>query len=226
MRAAFLMLMAAIAFPLTGQAQDGSSPTTLSATAFQSPDPFALDEDYAAAHGIPILAPVDLLLPNHPNLAVRTVSDPDRAEVLIVEFSRIGDGGELTFLENMQITDGFVPMHEDADDPVATRALAAAEVLEMQFYPIWADLFPDTEVLEFNRVDLGNAAAAVHLLLAYRDPRHDANMLTRAVLLAHPTQAESYLVTINIDRDRVRVTDPVTLAATITGQILNTWSYR
>jgi hypothetical protein len=73
---------------------------------------------------------------------------------------------------------------------------------------------------------LGNATGALQLVARYFDQEFDTNTMLRAVILPHPTQAESYLAVATINLDLVSVTDADTLAATISGRVLGSWEYR
>ncbi|WP_224816723.1 hypothetical protein [Hasllibacter sp. MH4015] len=228
MKLILCLAMSFLALPAHAQADDPTLFNPVTASQFEDPRIFPLDAAFGAEHGVAIPAPSDLYLPQHDQLHVRIIPTPvpGGAEVLAVEFSAIGASeDDLTFLENIQITDARIPMFEDQDDPLVARLNLAASLLQQQFYPAWLAAFPDAEPVGFEGVELGNSAAAVHLMITYRDPRQQAIMLTRAVVLLHPDQPESLFVTANIDLDRVPVTDAASLAGTLTSRVLNAWTF-
>lgn len=227
MRFVFLLAAALLSGPAVAQSNGPLVFDPLTTPIFDGTDVYSLDADFAAEHDVAVPAPSDLTLPRHEGLHVRIIPTPVGRDVLAVEFSQItADPDDLIFLESLQITDAAIPMMADQDDPTQARVLEAAGLLQQAFLPAWLQAFPETEVLGMQQTAFGNAAAAVEILLAYRDSRQSANMLTRVVVLLHPDQPESLLVTANIDLDQVPVTDAETLAATLTGRVLSQWRFR
>ena len=116
-----------------------------------------------------------------------------------------------------------IPMAEEAEDPPRTRVAIAAQVLQEQLYPRAVEGFEEPRMLAVEQIDFGDVTG-VHLIATYTDPAIGP-MLLRLTAMLHPDQPESYVTISNINLDLVPVEDGDTLAATLTGRLLDSWVY-
>jgi hypothetical protein len=225
MRFAFALLSA---FALSGPASAQTITfDPFSIGSFETSDIYDIDANFAARYGRNVPAAVRVLVPRHDDLFVQVAAVPDTGGLVGFAFFAEGETpDDLAFLGNLELTDATIPMVPDAEDEVHERRVIAARLLEEQLFPQYANRYQNAEILAIEAVELGNATGALQLVARYFDQEFDTNTMLRAVILPHPTQAESYLAVATINLDLVSVTDADTLAATISGRVLGSWEYR
>lgn len=194
---------------------------------FELSDIYDLDQAFADTYSVAIPAPVRLLVPRHDGLHVRSIANLEGGGILAFVFSQEGDTPEdRVILEDLQVTNASIPLFPDSEDPVHERRIVAAQLLEHEVFPMWAARYQGAEIFAIEAVELGNVQGALQLVAGYFDDEYNSNMMLRAVILPHPTQEESYMAVAAINLDLLNVTDPETLAATVSGRVLSSWEYQ
>lgn len=221
MRNAFLFAAFILASPVHAQsAQLGVNPL---ANGAESVDVFALDQAFADAHGVNVSSPVTMQVPRHDGLQTDMIPAPNSGATAVLVFTQAADGA---FLEDMQITGFNLPMFEGSADPIHERRVFAAQFMEAELFPQWATRYQGAEIFAIEAIELGNSVGGLQLVAGYYDQENADNMMLRAVILPHPDRIEGYLAVVNVNLDIVPVTDPETLAATLTGRVLSSWQFQ
>lgn len=234
MRALLILLALALAPPVSAQSGSTTGAFTgivpfnpLAISSFEIADPYFLSASFTEQFGVPVPAPVGILVPRHDDLHVRALAVPDNGALMVFVFSQDArDERDRVFLEDLQITDATIPLLSDQENPARARIRASVALLEEQVFPQWAGRYENAEILTIETIALGNVPGAVQLIARYFDQEFGANMLLRAVILPHPNQEASYMAVATIDLDLVPVVDGNTLAASLSGRVLSNWRYQ
>lgn len=230
MRIALFIAAIFLAVPLHAQsAQLGGDAAfnPLEISTFDQMDTFTIDAAFAATHDVEVPSPVQLQVPGHDGLHVDTIPAPGSGAKLVFVFSQDAAlARDRAFLEDVQLTGFNLPTYEDSADPIHERRVFVAEFFETELFPQWANRYERAEIFAIEVIELGNSRGALQLVAGYYDQENGDNMMLRAVVLPHPERVEGYLAIANINLDIVPVTDPETLAATLTGRLLSSWQFQ
>lgn len=230
-----VVLLAALAFTTPVLAQSEGTPGAftgitpfdpLTSQEFEPSVPFVLDDAFATQYNTPVPASATFNLPQHPGMYIQPVFAPGGGTIMAFYFLLDArDSADRMFLEDLQVVSLNIPMQPDAEDPVGARMVNAAQLLEQQVIPDWGARMQNIEFFGIEAVPLGSVQNAVQLVAAYVDPETNSNMLVRFVAMIHPEQEDGYFLVARINADLVAVTDPATLAASLTGRVLSSWQY-
>ena len=182
---------------------------------------FHFDARYTERFGIEVPVPFSVSVPERGDVALIADGQPDGGA--FVKFTFATDTEPRQFLENIQVVTVSIPMAEEAEEPLRTRVAIAAQVLQERLYPRAVEGFEEPRMLAVEQIDFGDVTG-VHLIATYTDPAIGP-MLLRLTAMLHPDQPESYVTISNINLDLVPVEDGDTLAATLTGRLLDSWVY-
>ncbi|CAN0491647.1 unnamed protein product, partial [Hapterophycus canaliculatus] len=182
------------------------------------------DDAFEQAHGVEVDTPVVVQVPRHPGLLVEQFPAPSSGATIVFQFSQdAARPQDRAYLEDLQITGFNLPMFEDSADPVQARRNYAAGYFQSELFPQWAGNFEQAELFAIEDIALGNATGALQMVAGYYDQANGDNMMVRVVILPHPDRIEGYMAIATINLDLVPVSNPETLAATLTGRVLSSW---
>lgn len=182
---------------------------------------FNFDEDYTERFGIPVVVPFSIVVPNRDGVVLIADGRPDGGA--FVKFTFATDTDPRQLLENIQVVSASIPMAEGAEDPMQTRLQIAANALREQIFPQAVAGYEDPQILAIEQINFGDVVG-VHLVGTYADPSIGP-MAVRLTMMLHPDHPESYFTIANINLTLVPVNDGETLAASLTGRILDSWVY-
>lgn len=182
---------------------------------------FHFDARYTERFGIEVPVPFSVSVPERTDVVLIADGEPDGGA--FVKFTFAIDTEPRQFLENIQVVTASIPMAEETEEPLRTRVAIAAQVLQERLFPRAVEGFEESRVLAVEQIDFGDVTG-VHLVGTYTDPL-TGPMLLRLTAMLHPDQPESYVTISNINLGLVPVTDGDTLAASLTGRLLNSWVY-
>ncbi len=182
---------------------------------------FEFDEDYTAQFGIPVPLPFTIQVPTHSDVHLISDGAPDGGA--FVKFTFATNTEPRQFIENIQIVSATIPMAEDQEDPATVRLQISARALQEQIFPQAVAGFENPEILAIEAIDFGDVPG-VHLIGTYTDPSIGP-MAVRLTMMLHPDRPEAYFTISNINLSLAPVSDGATLAATLTGRLLNSWVY-
>lgn len=183
---------------------------------------FDFDDSYTERFGIEVPVPFSVSVPNRDGVVLIADGAPDGGA--FVKFTFATDTEPRQFLENIQIVTASIPMAEDAEDPAMTRIQISARVLQEQVFPQAVAGFDNPQILAIEQINFGDVVA-VHLVGTYGDPGIGP-MMVRLTMMLNPDGPESYFTISNINTTLVPVVDGETLAASMTGRVLNSWAYQ
>lgn len=183
---------------------------------------FDFDDSYTERFGVEVPVPFSVAVPERDGVALIADGQPDGGA--FVKFTFATDAEPRRFLENIQVVTASVPMAENTEDPETTRIQIAARALQEQVFPRAVAGFDDPRILAIEQIDFGDVTG-VHLVGTYGDPAIGP-MMVRLTMMLHPDRPEGYFTISNINLSLVPVTDGDTLAATMTGRLLNSWVYQ
>ena len=182
---------------------------------------YNFDDSYTERFGIDVSVPFSVSVPDRDGVELIADGQPDGGA--FVKFTFATDTDPRQFLENIQVVTASVPMAETAEDPALTRIQIAARALQEQIFPQAVAGFDDPQILAIEQIDFGDVTG-VHLVGTYGDPAVGP-MMVRLTMMLHPDRPEGYFTISNINLSLVPVSDGETLAATLTGRVLNSWVY-
>lgn len=182
---------------------------------------YNFDDSYTERFGIDVSVPFSVSVPDRDGVELIADGQPDGGA--FVKFTFATDTEPRQFLENIQVVTASVPMAETAEDPALTRIQIAARALQEQIFPQAVAGFDDPQILAIEQIDFGDVTG-VHLVGTYGDPAVGP-MMVRLTMMLHPDRPEGYFTISNINLSLVPVSDGETLAATLTGRVLNSWVY-
>jgi len=182
---------------------------------------FNFDESYTEQFGIDVPVPFSVAVPDRDGVVLIADGQPDGGA--FVKFTFATEAEPRQFLENLQVVPAIVSLAETAQDPTLTRVQIAARALQEQVFPQAVAGFDDPQILAIEQIDFGDVTG-VHLVGTYTDPAIGP-MLVRLTMMLHPDRPEGYFTISNINLSLVPVNDGETLAASLTGRVLNSWVY-
>jgi len=182
---------------------------------------YNFDDSYTERFGIDVPVPFSVAVPDRDG--VELIADGQPEGGAFVKFTFATDTEPRQFLENIQVVTASISLAETAVDPTLTRIQIAARVLQEQIFPQAVAGFDDPQILAIEQIDFGDVTG-VHLVGTYGDPAIGP-MMVRLTMMLHPDRPEGYFTISNINLSLVPVSDGETLAATLTGRVLNSWVY-
>lgn len=182
---------------------------------------FNFDDSYTEQFGIDVAVPFSVAVPDRDGVVLIADGQPDGGA--FVKFTFATEAEPRQFLENIQVVTASVPMAESTEDPMTTRIQIAARALQEQIFPQAVAGFDDPQILAIEQIDFGDVTG-VHLVGTYGDPAIGP-MMVRLTMMLHPDRPEGYFTISNINLSLVPVNDGETLAASLTGRVLNSWVY-
>lgn len=193
---------------------------------------FDFDDGYTREFGIPVPVPFSIQVPVVDGVARIADGRPAGGAFVKFTFAALRDPAapdseeNRVFLENIQIVTATIPVPEGAADPAAARLQLAAQLLREQAFPQAVAGFQQAEILALEAITFGpdGEVPGVQLVGRYVDPSIGP-MLVRLTAMLHPGRPESYVTISNVNLALAPVSDGETLARTLTGRILNSWTY-
>jgi hypothetical protein len=182
---------------------------------------FNFDDSYTEEFGIDVSVPFSVSVPDRDGVVLIADGQPDGGA--FVKFTFATETEPRQFLENIQVVTASVPMAETTEDPATTRIQIAARALQEQIFPQAVAGFDDPRILAIEQIDFGDVTG-VHLVGTYGDPAIGP-MMVRLTMMLNPDRPEGYVTISNINLSLVPVNDGETLAASLTGRVLNSWVY-
>jgi hypothetical protein len=182
---------------------------------------FNFDDTYTERFGIDVPVPFSVSVPNRDGVVLIADGAPDGGA--FVKFTFATDTEPRQFLENIQVVTASIPMAEEAEDPATARIQIAARALQEQVFPQAVEGFDEPQILAIEQINFGDVVG-VHLVGTYGDPAIGP-MVVRLTMMLNPDAPESYFTISNINATLVPVVDGETLAASLTGRVLNSWVY-
>ncbi len=188
---------------------------------FEASKVFKFDASYTEKFGIPVAVPFQINVPI--NRQIELIADGKPAGGGLAKFTFATKDEPRTFIENIQIVSATIPLMTDQDDPAAARVQVAVGLLTDQVFPAAVQGFQNAKILTVEEISMGGVHA-VHLIGTYDDPTIGA-MLLRLVAMPHPSNEQSYVTISNINLALVPVMDGPTLAASLSGRVMSSWTY-
>ncbi len=183
---------------------------------------FEFDAGYTERFGIPVPLPFTIHVPTHDDIELIADGRPDGGAFVKFTFATRAEPRQ--FVENIQIVTATIPMAETSPDPLAARIQISANALREQVFPQAVAGFQDPQILALEQINFGTVQG-VHLVGTYTDPAVGP-MAVRLTMMLHPDRPEAYFTISNINLTLLPITDGPTLAASLTGRVLNSWVYQ